>query len=257
MRDAENQRFALMSDNSIPLQTFHAVYCALMADPRSVINACAPGGQHHQPPHASLERFPPDFPTWLNVSVWRKSSQWWVLNRRHAAIVSRDEETLRHFETKCFKHYKDDVPGAGTTRSRQLSQKSCYGDEHYFATSLAVRGEGGSTTCSEGVTYVNWDSYRTGHPRTFASERDVTRGDFFSEKRVDQAWGTVMCGGRTTPPSGQETAECSTHGAEHDWGWGKDAQPGFGECLFMRKIADNLATAVVTPFVKFVKQASR
>jgi hypothetical protein len=52
-----------------------------------------------------------------------------VLNRRHAAIVSEDEETLHQFESKCFQHYTSNMVPSST---------SCFGDEHYFATALAA-----------------------------------------------------------------------------------------------------------------------
>ena len=75
LEDDENERFALMSDNSIPLRSFHTVYCTLLADPQSIINACVPEGKHRRD---YLVRLPSNFPPWLNESVWRKSSQWWA-----------------------------------------------------------------------------------------------------------------------------------------------------------------------------------
>lgn len=214
----------------------------LKADPRSVINACSRSGNERD----NLVRIPQDFPPWLNVSVWRKSSQWWVLNRRHAVVVSEDEETLSAFETKCFQ-----VFASAAARERMIpSARSCYGDEHYFATALALRGEEAATTCSEGVTYVNWDStYKTGHPMTYGTEELVRRHGFFTQKRdgITKS-GADVCGGRKDPPKGWGAAEslegvtCRARGAANDWGWGDDANsPKFHECLFMRKIAESLA----------------
>ena len=79
LEDPENVRFALVSDNAVPFASFRAARCALLADPRSVINAC--NVDHFglaRENHDHLIRMPPDFPPWLNASSWRKSSQWWV-----------------------------------------------------------------------------------------------------------------------------------------------------------------------------------
>jgi hypothetical protein len=42
-----------------------------------------------------------------------------------------------------------------------------------------------------------------------------------------------------------EGVTCRAVGAANDWGWGDDnLLPKFNECLFMRKIADNLAPMI-------------
>ena len=168
-----------------------------------------------------------------------------VLNRRHAIIVSSDERILTQFEMKCFMHFTDDGAKVPT-------MKSCYGDEHYFPTALALYGEEVTTTCSEGVTFVNWETYMTGHPKTYSSARTIFQDDFFSDKRHGTHT-ALMCGGRRNAPEGWGSAErlegssCGIHSSSaNDWGWGGGEKnlPKFNECLFMRKIADELASTI-------------
>ena len=81
------------------------------------------------------------------------------------------------------------------TPVEDLDARSCYGDEHYFATVLALHGEDYATTCSEGVTYVNWEAYASGHPKTFASV-----GAFAREREKRPRVELLSCGGRAWTP---------------------------------------------------------
>jgi len=222
LADEENQRFALMSDNSIPLRNFHAVYCLLMADPHSVIDACvSPKIQRRELVMASI---PKGFPHWINGSVWRKSSQWWTLNRRHAVVVSEDDTIIHQFEVNCF----------GETGS------NCLSDEHYFPTLLAIHGEEAMTTCSSTVNYIDWNRANYAHPKTFSSEQELWQLNFFVDKRE-------MCGGRNNTPLGWGSTELLndvTCSAAKDSRLGDTKLPTFNECLFMRKIADELAPTI-------------
>ena len=246
--DLSNERFVLVSDNAVPLAPFHATACALLAEPRSVINACDLTKHDRDARstvnHDHLIRLPPDFPSWINGSVWRKSSQWWVLNRRHAAMVSTGALSMRardEFAKKCVAQRRP-----RETPVEDLDARSCYGDEHYFATVLALHGEDYATTCSEGVTYVNWEAYASGHPKTFASV-----GAFAREREKRPRVELLSCGGRLDPPTGSEvfealeTTTCADAGdfendvvrrARLD---PEEETPRFGKCLFARKFADD------------------
>ena len=220
----------------------------MIAEPRSVINACDLTKHDRDARstvnHDHLIRLPPDFPSWINGSVWRKSSQWWVLNRRHAAMVSTGALSMRardEFAKKCVARRRP-----RETPVEDLDARSCYGDEHYFATVLALHGEDYATTCSEGVTYVNWEAYASGHPKTFASV-----GAFAREREKRPRVELLSCGGRLDPPTGSEvfealeTTTCADAGdfendvvrrARLD---PEEETPRFGKCLFARKFADD------------------
>ena len=246
--DLSNERFVLVSDNAVPLAPFRATACALLAEPRPVINACDLTKHDRDARstvnHDHLIRLPPDFPSWINGSVWRKSSQWWVLNRRHAAMVSTGALSMRardEFAKKCVARRRP-----RETPVEDLDARSCYGDEHYFATVLALHGEDYATTCSEGVTYVNWEAYASGHPKTFASV-----GAFAREREKRPRVELLSCGGRLDPPAGSEvfealeTTTCADAGDFENDGVRRarldpeEETPRFGKCLFARKFADD------------------
>lgn len=260
--DMENERFVLVSDNTLPIASFQSVRCTLLAEPRSLINACDLTKHDREAKktvgHDSLIRLPYDFPTWLNETVWRKSSQWFVLNRKHAAVVttgSLSMKTRDEFSKKCI---------SMTVRDKlaRPNARSCYGDEHYFATVLALHGMDYETTCSEGVTYVNWETYESGHPKQFNSVSQFVHARE-QRPRVE----LMSCGGRLDPPSGSweldalETTSCQGGGSEESFGGeGRESEkrkgnvflkdknnvfgdyslevPKFGECLFARKFTD-------------------
>ena len=80
-------------------------------------------------------RYPSAFPEWLGRDKWRKSSQWWVLNRKHAAMAVNDREVAREFRNKCLS--RDPKTGVPLVK---LKKAECYSDEHYFPTLLAHLG---------------------------------------------------------------------------------------------------------------------
>jgi hypothetical protein len=131
-----------------PTQT---VYAQLMYNPASRINACPDGAK-------------PDWPldhyryTWrmegatggaLTADKWRKSHQWVGLTRRHARAVADDTDIAAAFEKHCTNAMD---PDRGVWRS-------CFSDEHYFATLLALKGWGegiGPTDCEGDMTHTVW-----------------------------------------------------------------------------------------------------
>ena len=122
-----------------------------MYNPSSRINACPDGAK-------------PDWPldhyryTWrmegatggaLTADKWRKSHQWVGLVRRHARAVADDTAVAAAFEAHCTNAMD---PDRGVWRS-------CFSDEHYFATLLALKGWGGGpgpTDCEGDMTHTVW-----------------------------------------------------------------------------------------------------
>jgi hypothetical protein len=134
---------------------------------------------------------------------------------------------------------------------------------------LATHGLDYETTCSEGVTFVNWETYESGHPKDFNSV-----SQFLSERDTRPRVALMSCGGRLDPPAGSlelgylETTGCAaaaegetieeqeegiegidgiegriegTKGKNDAFDDESDEQkiiPNFGECLFARKFAD-------------------
>lgn len=69
----------------------------------------------------------------LRQEHWRKSSQWFVLNRRHAAAVTGDADVAPIFAKECWVDTENYL-----ARRRQF--RMCVSDEHYLPTLLAARG---------------------------------------------------------------------------------------------------------------------
>jgi hypothetical protein len=75
---------------------------------------------HHHHPHLHL---PED--------SWRKSHQWVGLTRKHAAATASDTVVADAFKKHCTNAPDPDLGGAW---------RSCFSDEHYFPTLLAIGG---------------------------------------------------------------------------------------------------------------------
>jgi hypothetical protein len=111
----------------------------------------------------------------------------------------------------------------------------------------------------------------TGHPKTYSAVEVVGNPYFFRNKRGGGGddGGAGMCGGRRDLPPGRglgsgegvrrggagvrrgegegealEEMTCGARDAGTDWGWGEDDSPKLRQCLFMRKIADQLAPTI-------------
>lgn len=62
---------------------------------------------------------------------WRKSHQWVGLTRKHAAATAADAVVAEAFKRHCTNAPDPDLGGAW---------RSCFSDEHYFPTLLAIGG---------------------------------------------------------------------------------------------------------------------
>lgn len=154
-RDPLNQQFVLVSESDMPLYdplTFHQ---QLLSESKSRLTACNHTSRHQW--RWSSEMNTPH----MNVSHWRKSSQWIGLTRGHVEAVLRDEEVYRSFEQHCWSAWEP----------RRKAWRDCFSDEHYFPTLLAVLGRENETECEGwGVAAQDW-SKGGAHPRAFnASE---------------------------------------------------------------------------------------
>ena len=107
LRDPLNQRFVLLSEADAPLYSAAATYAQLMSEPKSRINACAVPGQDRE-----LKRFTPRMETpgalGFKKENWRKSSQWWTLNRKAADALGADEAIDASFKAHCVNGFDED-----------------------------------------------------------------------------------------------------------------------------------------------------
>lgn len=151
LKDPSNKQFLLISDSDIPLYDPLTFYQQLMHEDKSRTKACKTGplseyrwnrfmgiyGVHHQ--------------------LWRKSSQWFGLMRKHAEAVMQDKNVYNAFRRFCI---------AWNNRTKV----ECYSDEHYFPTLLATLGRENETYCDgNGVASANW-TIQGPHPHHYTAE---------------------------------------------------------------------------------------
>ncbi|KAK9280320.1 hypothetical protein L1049_014008 [Liquidambar formosana] len=164
--DPSNAFFALLSQQCIPLHSFKYVYHSLLASPplkptspesrselsqlgkrvkyKSFIEILSESpklwerytarGRYTMMPEVPFEKF-------------RVGSQFFVLTRRHALLVTRDHRLWRKFRLPCSK------------------TESCYPEEHYFPTLLSMEDPDGCNHYT--LTRVNWTGTTHGHPHTY------------------------------------------------------------------------------------------
>eukprot|EP01026_Neomeris_dumetosa_P069926 TRINITY_DN6940_c0_g1_i10.p1 TRINITY_DN6940_c0_g1~~TRINITY_DN6940_c0_g1_i10.p1 ORF type:complete len:574 (+),score=51.01 TRINITY_DN6940_c0_g1_i10:3-1724(+) len=152
LRDVSNHKFVLLSENCVPLRPPEVVWAQLMSERSSRVDAC----RHERGP-LNLYRWKKQMRTdYLSKKHWRKSQQWFVLNRPHAELVVRDSHVSEMFKRYCWSYY-DPI---------YMSQHVCISDEHVIPTLLATYGLDYETDCQGVGTYTNWK--RGGwHPHTY------------------------------------------------------------------------------------------
>jgi hypothetical protein len=154
-----NQRFVLISESDIPLYDSLTFYMQLMSEEKSRVHACSQGGTDM--PYRWSERMKTGH---MNSSHWRKSSQWFALQRKHAEIIVNDDEIERSFAEHCNMKFDPDV---GRLRD-------CISDEHYIPTLMAVHGLEDEMDCqSWGISSLDW-SKGGAHPKSYDDPREIT-----------------------------------------------------------------------------------
>lgn len=163
--DISNERFILLSESCIPLYNFTVIYNYIMKSKHSFIGAFDDHGPYGR------GRYNENMAPEVNITQWRKGSQWFESNRRLAVKIVEDTTYYPKFEKFCRPH--------------------CYVDEHYFPTMLTI--EAAHLLANRSVTWVDW-SRGGAHPATFGGA-DITE-EFFA--RIYQG---QLCTYNTEPSS--------------------------------------------------------
>ena len=151
-----NAWFVLLSESDIPLYDPFFMYQQLMHMNRSMLNAC--------PSDASIpSRWNPE----MNIPLenWRKSNQWFALQRRHVDIVLNDsmpnDKTSSSSVYSQFERYCTCTP--------ESTRECCISDEHYIPTLFSIKGVEDEMYCdSWGVAAMEWDpASNYAHPKVF------------------------------------------------------------------------------------------
>ncbi|XWS17664.1 hypothetical protein CRYUN_Cryun33cG0087000 [Craigia yunnanensis] len=149
--DISNEWFILLSESCIPLYNFSVIYHYIKKSKYSFIGAFddpGPFGRGRYNKYMAPE---------VNLTQWRKGSQWFEINRKLAINIVEDVTYYPKFERFC--------------------RPACYVDEHYFPTMLTIQAS--NLLANRSITWVDWS--RGGpHPATFG-RADITE-EFF--KRI-------------------------------------------------------------------------
>ncbi|XP_011014143.1 PREDICTED: uncharacterized protein LOC105118003 [Populus euphratica] len=153
--DILNERFVLVSESCIPLFNFTFVYGYIMRSKHSFIGAFDDHGPYGRGRYN--EKMAPE----VNITNWRKGSQWFEINRKLAVNIVEDTTFYPKFEEFCKPH--------------------CYVDEHYFPTMLTIRTA--PLLANRTLTWVDW-SRGGAHPATFV--RADIKEEFFKKVHEDK-----------------------------------------------------------------------
>ncbi|XP_047316673.1 glycosyltransferase BC10-like [Impatiens glandulifera] len=156
--DSANAFFALISQHCIPLHSFKFAYNTLFH--RSITDLTQLGKLEYRSfmeivskAHFLKDRYNargrnvmlPE----VSFDQFKIGSQFFVITRRHAVTVIRERRLWRKFRLPC------------------LSLDSCYPEEHYFPTLMAMDDPEGCTHYT--LTRVNWTNSVDGHPHLYRS----------------------------------------------------------------------------------------
>ncbi|KAL9391988.1 hypothetical protein Peur_015908 [Populus x canadensis] len=136
--DSSNQRFVLLSESCIPLFNFKTTYDHLMNSNISFL------GSFDDPRKPGRGRYNPRMWPAINITDWRKGSQWFEVHRDIAVHIISDQKYYQVFQEHCH--------------------PPCYMDEHYFPTLVNILYP--ELNSNRSITWVDWS--RGGpHPGKF------------------------------------------------------------------------------------------
>ena len=157
--DPLNQYFAIISQHCIPLFSFRFVYNYLFRNSVTSLASFAVSEYRYRSFIEILSDEPNLYDRYVargeNIMLpevpfeeFRVGSQFFVLTRRHAAVVVRDRKLWRKFRLPC------------------MTEEPCYPEEHYFPTLLSMEDQNGCTGFT--LTRVNWTGCWDGHPHLYS-----------------------------------------------------------------------------------------
>lgn len=136
--DNSNQRFVLLSESCIPLFNFNSIYNYLINSSHSFLSC------YDDPGKGGRGRYNPKMSPMINITDWRKGSQWFELHRDLAIKLISDSTYYPIFHEHC--------------------PPPCYVDEHYIPTLVHMKYN--ELNSNRSITWVDWS--RGGpHPRKF------------------------------------------------------------------------------------------
>ncbi|XP_019455022.1 PREDICTED: uncharacterized protein LOC109356140 [Lupinus angustifolius] len=152
LMDSSNQYFVLLSESCIPLFGFKTIYDYLINSTLSFLSS------YDDKRKAGRGRYNSTMSPTINITNWRKGSQWFELHRDLAMQIVSDTKYYNIFQQHCH--------------------QPCYPDEHYIPTFVHMMYP--ELNSNRSLTYVDWS--RGGpHPRKFGLH-DITN-QFLNQTR--------------------------------------------------------------------------
>ncbi|CAK9310647.1 unnamed protein product [Citrullus colocynthis] len=148
--DIANEWFILLSESCIPLHNFSIIYHYISRSRYSFMSS------FDEPGPIGRGRYNESMAPTVNLTNWRKGSQWFEVNRELAVKIVEDTVYYPIFKEFC--------------------KPPCYVDEHYFQTMLSIKAP--HLLANRSFTFVDW-SRGGAHPATFG-EADI-EGEFFKK----------------------------------------------------------------------------
>ncbi|KAJ8555522.1 hypothetical protein K7X08_013018 [Anisodus acutangulus] len=142
--DISNEWFVLLSESCIPLYNFNVIYKYISRSKHSFVGAFDDPGPYGR------GRYDENMLPEVNISQWRKGSQWFEMSRKLALYIVEDTKFYPKFAEFC--------------------RPACYVDEHYFPTMLTIQAS--NLLANRSITWVDW-SRGGAHPATFGKS-DIT-----------------------------------------------------------------------------------
>ncbi|XP_060208430.1 glycosyltransferase BC10-like [Lycium barbarum] len=142
--DISNEWFVLLSESCIPLYNFNVIYKYISQSKHGFVGAFDDPGPYGR------GRYNENMLPEVNISQWRKGSQWFEMSRKLALYVVEDTKFYPKFAEFC--------------------RPACYVDEHYFPTMLTIQAS--NLLANRSITWVDW-SRGGAHPATFGKS-DIT-----------------------------------------------------------------------------------
>ncbi|KAL2548488.1 Core-2/I-branching beta-1 [Forsythia ovata] len=142
--DIYNEWFVLLSESCIPLFNFTIIYNHISQSKYSFIGAFDDPGPYGRGRYS--DKMLPE----VNITQWRKGSQWFEINRKLALYIVEDAKFYPKFAEFC--------------------KPACYVDEHYFPTLLTIRAA--NILANRSITWADW-SRGGAHPAAFG-QSDIT-----------------------------------------------------------------------------------
>ncbi|KAJ4963138.1 hypothetical protein NE237_023077 [Protea cynaroides] len=126
--DVSNQRFVLLSDACIPLFNFTTIYSYLIGSTKTFVEV------FDDPSPAGRGRYSFQMEPLIELSQWRKGSQWFEIDRDLAIEIVSDHIYIPLFDRFC--------------------KNPCFGDEHYLPTLVNIRFP--ERNSNRTLTWVKW-----------------------------------------------------------------------------------------------------